>query len=176
MMVNVNIPQKQHLGQLGYVEPSLDLMAKNEVCIIGGVVDTTSETLTLSILNYGESDVTVYKNTHLGTCESHSETSTSFDRIATIKQTETVTNTLPEHLVDLYERSTVHLTDLEKQGLKNLLCKYQGVFSKSAEDIGTTTLVQHSFKTGNAVPIRQPPRRLPLGKRQIEWDEIDNML
>jgi len=150
-------------------------MAKNEVCIMGGVVDTTSDTLTLSILNYGESDVTVYKNIHLGTCESHSETDTSFDRIATIKQNESVTNMLPEHLVDLYERSTVHLTDLEKPGLKNLLCKYQGVFSKSAEDIGTTTLVQHSIITGNAVPIRQPPRRLPLGKRQIERDEIDNM-
>ena len=176
MAISVKIPQKQHLGQLGYVEPSLDLMSKSEVCVMGGIVDTTSDTMTLNILNYGESDVTVYKNTTLGTCESHIEANTDYERIACIRETKTSSDTLPDHLVDLYERSTVHLNDLEKQGLKNLLCKYQGVFSQNAEDIGSTSLVQHSINTGNAAPIRQPPRRLPLGKRQIEREEIDKML
>ena len=50
------------------------------------------------------------------------------------------------------------------------------MFSSSPEDIGRTNLVQHAINTGNAAPIRQPPRRLPLGKRAIEQEEISKMI
>ena len=40
--VTVKIPQREHLAQLGCVEPSIELMAKREVCVMGGIVDTTS--------------------------------------------------------------------------------------------------------------------------------------
>ena len=65
---------------------------------------------------------------------------------------------------------------LEKQSLYELLCKYHTTFSKDSADIGHTNLVQHSINTRDAAPIRQPPRRLPLGKREIEEEEISNML
>lgn len=50
----------------------------------------------------------------------------------------------------------------------NLLKRYKNVFAKSSDDIGRTNLIQHEINTGNAVPIRQPLRRIPFGKRQIE--------
>ena len=42
--------------------------------------------------------------------------------------------------------------------------------------MGTTDLVQHSINTGNAPPIKQPPRRIPLAKMAEANREIDDML
>jgi hypothetical protein len=80
---------------------------------------------------------------------------------------------VPTHVKDLFDKSSEHLQDREKQQFAELLTKYQDAFSKSADDLGRTDRVQHRINTGNANPIRHPPRRLPLGKRDIETTEID---
>ena len=176
MMVPVKIPQKEHLTPQGFVEPSIELMAKSEVCIMGGIVDiAASNKIILNLMNYGQTDITLYKKTTLGTCESYFESENQPERIASISESEE-NGSFPDHLLDLLERSSTHLNENEKQSLSKLLYKYQGVFSKNSEDIGRTNIVQHSIDTKDAHPIRQPPRRLPLGKRQMEKDEIDKML
>ena len=38
------------------------------------------------------------------------------------------------------------------------------------------TLSKHSISTGTALPVHKPPCGLPLGKRQVEKDEIHSML
>jgi hypothetical protein len=83
---------------------------------------------------------------------------------------------IPEHLQDIYLRSSTKLTESEKHKFTELLIKYQGAFSKSATYIGFTDLVQHKINTGTALPIRQPIRRLPVGKREIGNKEINKML
>jgi len=60
--------------------------------------------------------------------------------------------------------------------LETLLFQYQQIFAKSSDDLGRTDLVKHKKNTGSSLPIRQPPRRQPLGKRNIEKEEIDKML
>jgi hypothetical protein len=58
---------------------------------------------------------------------------------------------------------------------KELLLRHRDVFSLNEDDIGRTTLVKHSIDTGNAPPIRQAPRRLPLAKQQTVREKIDEM-
>jgi uncharacterized membrane protein len=53
--------------------------------------------------------------------------------------------------------------------------KYQDAFSKDSKDIGTTNLVEHTIETGDARPIRIPPRRIPLAKIKQAEDEIKEM-
>jgi hypothetical protein len=53
------------------------------------------------------------------------------------------------------------------------LIKYQDAFSKSATYIGFTNLVQHKISTGTALPIRQPIRWLPFGKRERNSLNVD---
>ena len=40
--------------------------------------------------------------------------------------------------------------------------KFKDSFSRNEWDIGVTSLAEHSIKTGDADPIKQPPRRVPL--------------
>jgi len=70
---------------------------------------------------------------------------------------------LPEHLRVLY------LTTLQEANLSptlasnfiDLLVAHQDVFARSPTDIGFCDLLQHDIDTGDAAPIRQPPRRSP---------------
>jgi hypothetical protein len=55
-------------------------------------------------------------------------------------------------------------------------CGPQLSWSLGIYDIGFTDLVQHKINTGTALTIRQPIRRLPFGKREIEKEETNKML
>ena len=175
MWVPIKIPHSEHLAPAGFIEPSFDLMGKKEITLMAGIVQTSAEAV-VNVLNYGKEAVTLYKNTCLGTCESYFEPpAMESDLIAHVHEP-TTDSTIPSHLSDLLERSSNHLSESEKQDLVRTLNKYQDVFSRSSEDIGRTDLVQHSINTRDTPPIRQPPRRLPLGKRQTEKEEINKML
>ena len=56
-----------------------------------------------------------------------------------------------------------------------LLCDYADIFSTDPSDLGCTDLVQHHISTGNAAPIQQPPRRLPLAKKEVAEKAIIEM-
>jgi hypothetical protein len=130
-------------------------------------------------LNCGDHNVTIYPNMKIGTCESLYEQEPIKQKMCArinISQKTDKPLVIPEHLQDLYLRSSTKLTESEKHKFTELLIKYQDTFSKSATDIGFTDLVQHKINTGTALPIRQPIRRLHFGKREIEKEEVNKML
>ena len=73
---------------------------------------------------------------------------------------------LPQHLTDLYDRSTKNLSESESSEVLKFLCEFADTFSTDRSDLGCTDLVQHHINTGNAPPIRQLPRQLPLAKKE----------
>ena len=61
------------------------------------------------------------------------------------------------------------LSDTGKDKLRSLLKGYSSVFSQGSGDLGKTHLVQHYIDTGDAPPVKQRPRRIPLNLRdQVE--------
>ena len=50
------------------------------------------------------------------------------------------------------------------------------MFADSPLDLGRTGVVKHRIDTGNHRPIKQPPRRVPMHRRDIVQNEIDKML
>ena len=92
-------------------------------------------------------------------------------------QAEAIRYGVPEHLRELYVDSAKQLeTEAQRGQWAEFLDKYQDMFAKSAEDLGGTNIVQHRIDTGNRLPIRQAPRRIPLHKRAIAQAEIEKML
>ena len=90
---------------------------------------------------------------------------TSISRGATLEE-------LPDHLQPLFHRCADGLETTEKEVLHRLLCQFSDLFSTGTNDLGYTDLVMHEIHTGDAKPVRQPPRRLPLAKRE----EAEKML
>jgi hypothetical protein len=59
--------------------------------------------------------------------------------------------------------------------LEELLTEYEDFFAGNNEDYGRTNKVYHRIDTGNARPIRQPPRRITLAKQAELKEMLDNM-
>jgi len=58
-----------------------------------------------------------------------------------------------------------NLSITEAQALKELIVDYQDIFETKGGEHWRTEKVYHRIDTGDARPIRQPPRRLPLAKQ-----------
>lgn len=70
-----------------------------------------------------------------------------------------------EVLQGILQRSVVYLDDDQKGLLWVLLKEFQDCFSCEEDELGCMSLVQHYIDIGEAEPIRQRPRRLPLGRQ-----------
>jgi hypothetical protein len=75
------------------------------------------------------------------------------------------TQDLSSKLEDAVTAAKTPLTNGELQELKELLTEYEGIFAGDDEDYGRTNKVYHRIDTGDARPIRQAPRRMPLAKQ-----------
>lgn len=75
----------------------------------------------------------------------------------------------------MFNKGSVGLNEENRDQLKEFLCSYQDVFSKSSSDIGYTELIKHKINTGDAKHIKQRPYRLPLAKREAAQKEIETM-
>ena len=83
---------------------------------------------------------------------------------------------VPDSLQSLYERSVTNLSEDQRPLLYNLLGRNADVFSCGPGDLGHTDLVQHKINTGDAAPIRQPPRRLPSLIKEEAHKAVTEML
>ena len=81
-----------------------------------------------------------------------------------------------ERAVELLLPDSPELKPADKEKLWVLLYEFSDITSVDNSDLGQTTLVQHEINTGDAMPIRQPPRRLPFHQRQIIQELVSNML
>ena len=82
---------------------------------------------------------------------------------------------LPGHLSELHKRVTKDLEPNESLRLAELLSRFQDSFSKSEWDLGLTRLTEHEIRTGDAAPIKQPPRRVPLAYADKEREAIEEL-
>ena len=75
----------------------------------------------------------------------------------------------------MYERSIKGFSMEQQNKFKEILIKYESVFSKNDEDLGKTNVVEHRIPTGESLPVKQYPYRVPLAKREIAEKEIQKM-
>ena len=81
-----------------------------------------------------------------------------------------------DHLEDLYKQSTIGFAPAQYGEVAKLLNKHQSTFSETDEDQGRTRIIRHRIPTGNATPIKQPVRRLPVHMNMEAEKQINDML
>ena len=83
---------------------------------------------------------------------------------------------VPAHLRSLYEASLNNLGRRERAQLAEMLEVHGHIFSRDDQDIGCTSLELHHIPTGEATPIRLPPRRAPMHLREDVEKQVQTML
>jgi len=82
--------------------------------------------------------------------------------------TESTDLTVPSHLQDLFDKSVAQgdLAPTHQCNLAALLRRHSDALATGPMDLGYCSVLEHDIDTGDAEPIRQPPRRPPLSARQ----------
>ena len=183
--VPVDIVNGKHLAANGYMEGICSHTSKKQVTVVPGIVDPHQEEKGLAIMNKSDESITFYPGATVATCSSSYEATEDSHAIGKVSLDCAEENSchskekypeVPLHLQEMFIKSSEHLNEEEKGLFAELLVKYQNVFSRSSDDLGLTDRVCHKINTGSAPPIKQPPRRQPFGKRDVEKEEIQKML
>ena len=83
--------------------------------------------------------------------------------------------TLPDHLKPLVDHLSDELIAEQKQQLSQLLNEFQDIFVDPDGKLGQTDLAYHRIETGDAKPIKIPPRKCPIAQPEIIETELDKM-
>ncbi len=156
-----------HRMGLGLIEPATTCM---DNCMVAKALVQAGETVPLRIANFSSEAQTWYPGTSIATI-------TPIERVENTElRSSDSKNTLPEHMQDTYARASEGMNNNDKKQIAKLLCKYAHVFSETDNNLGRTGIIKHKIPTGDARPIKQPPRRVP-GNMGAEVDEqIEDML
>jgi hypothetical protein len=84
---------------------------------------------------------------------------------------------IPPHLRQLWETTCTreNLSAEYRERLRQLLCKFGKLFATGDDDLGRTTVVTHDIDTGDALPSRVPPRRVPESLLPEHDKEMERM-
>ena len=77
---------------------------------------------------------------------------------------------------EIFSQQAEHLSAEEKEDFLKLMEGYEEQFLLEGDYLGRTNIVQHGINTQQAHPIKQPPRREPLGHKEVIKQEIQKML
>ena len=182
------------------VEPTEDFRDRYQLMLASTLVDiNASPTSQVRILNPFPDTVTLKQNAVVACAEKivdvvsvvvAREHTNEEQNNASIRRVECISNEIengeqlpsaneadiPEHLLELFNRSAEGKSGPERAVLAGLLGKYESAFSKDEWDIGLTHLTEHPISTGDAAPVKQRPRRLPLAHADHEKKAIEDLI
>ena len=164
-------------GMTGLVEPVTKFVEKHGLLIAKAVVQPNCGSIPIKILNISDQEHVLQKNTIAAQLEPIEidmiEECHNINAVNCNVQRETIQ--WPEHIKTIFDNNINELAENQKVSFKNLSLKFQDSFSKSSTDIGRTEMIEHTIDTGQALPVKQHPRRVPLSKIQEAEAEIEKM-
>ena len=169
--VKIECPQSTTKDRWGILEPTEDYLHGITGVMAGRtLLDLEQLTVPVRMLNLSEKQQRIKSGVAVAVCVSvQSVLSKDADKRGHSSQA------LPDHLRDLYSRSVDGMNPERQTQTCKLLCEFSDVFSNGPQDLGRIDVIQHRINTQDAVPILQPPRRLPLAKQQEATQAIEEM-
>lgn len=168
----------KHLGATGMVIPRCGLAEKYSVFAASELVHVSDVgTIPMRIINPSSQPVKIFRRTRLGDFEEVVSSIATFELNELNSQGNS--RSPPSATVDSAQRDYSNLPDLsdaDKIKFRDLFHNYRDVFAFSDDQLGRTSLVQHTIDTGDALPIKQRPyRTTPENKQEIDR-QVKDML
>ena len=187
LVENVSVPPESEIivlgkpldkldrSRVGLIEPSLKFVENTGLMVAKVLVDPKNGNLPLRLANMSKEPITVRKNTVSAVLQAVDSVNSEKVNASRIVENDSTSPKLPKHLEPLFERSSENLDSAQQNRLEQFLIKHQDIFSKSSSDIGHTTRIQHHIDVENAKPVKKVPYRIPLAKRRVAEQEIQQM-
>ena len=175
----VNIPPRSEMiidGKLqgilsfgqGLVEP-VEIIKGKGLLVAKTLIDTKKNETSLSVINLNNKEVKLNADSIIGTVhEVESVVSNKNQDREVCIQSE-----IPEHLKILVENLSPKLSQEQVVEIHKFIIEFQDVF---VGPDGKFDKILHEIDTGNAKPIKQPPRRVFPKQKEIIETELKKML
>ena len=196
LMIEGKMMGNTEVTGLGVIEPTEKFKARFPLLMAPSISQNVGEPVYLQLWNPGDETVIIYADTNVGIWtpvtairplitealdkpawtpvvrKVHAEHA----ELDGIKVDGLNESEIPEHLQQLWEDSKEGLSESDKLQLKALLIEYQELFIKPGERLPGTDLIMHTIETGDAPPIRQRARRVPIHQKAELEKELYKMM
>ena len=162
-------------SRIGLVEPSMKFVENTGLMVAKVLLDPKNGNIPLRLANLSKDPITVRKDTVTAVLQAVDSVKSESMNVSRSAENGSVPTKLPEHLKTLFERSSENLDTSQRNRLEQFLIKHQDIFSKSSSDFWHTELIQHHIDVQNAKPVKKAPYRIPLAKRRVAEQEIQQM-
>ncbi|CAG2251650.1 unnamed protein product [Mytilus edulis] len=150
----------------GIIEPSEEFLDRGKA-LVGKSVVMSDKTVPVRLLNISDSVQVLNVGTVVGNLS-------GADVVSQVDNHKDYA--LNNELEKLLDRSSENLGHGQKDKFTELLLEFKHLFAALDSDLGQTNIVKHRIDTGAARPIKQPPRRTPIGLREEVDQHINDML
>lgn len=160
----------EHHSGSGLVEPSVN---QNKVFPVPWIINLNSEQATILVHNNSDDPITLHINQSLGTCTLYTD-SPPEATVCIRAVHQKIAAPFCQISLLTYCREVLSSWMVTKPKFYNTCWSGTYDFSKSFENIGRTNLTEYKINTGTSFPIRQPWRKMQLGKRKIKRTNKEN--
>ena len=181
---------KSTINSPGIVEPSLAFKRKPDIALARSIVQPQRNKIAVRIVNLAPTPVTLYKNSKVGILHPvknqefvDDEDVQEYEILEVLDKSECneVSGERKDDerdiVKELLEQTDMSdLNDDQSSQLEELLRSYEDIFSSGPNDFGRTNKITHKINTGDTIPIRQAPRRLPGNRGEEVGSMIQTMI
>ena len=167
----------------GVLEP--DKLSERKNLMIARSISKVENACTLvQVMNVTDVPVTIFEYTPLGTFYAAINQSEQIARIGVYEIVGEVKSDVQSTKVGKpldtiktgFNLESTELTFGQKNQVYSMLTDFRDVISSGPDDLGRTTIVDHKIDTGNSVPIKQSPRRIPGNLKEEVDRQTSEML
>ena len=150
-------------------EPAPSLFADHNIIGVATVASVSADTVPIRLINPTDHPITLPANSSLGSLSSCTVDDQPFAMCTDACPLSAATTTSAQF-------DTSHLLPEESAQLTALLVEFSDIVSTSPSDVGRTAIIQHDIATGQASPIRQAPRRIPIHQQEEVRNHIKKLV
>jgi len=164
------IEHEKECGEIGLVQPQSQFLEKHQLGVAAVLARREGNSVPLRLINAQERAVILPKNTQVAMYEPAEVVPESEVQVRA-----TSTEQKSWDPAEAFHKDVQELLPEDKEKFYDLLKKYEDCFMNEGKTLGQTNVVKHHIHTGDNAPIKQRPRREPLGMKDVVKKEIDKM-
>ena len=153
--------------------------AKVPIRVARALVKPHKNIIPLHIINTNLTPIKLYKGSMLAHAECIDEASINVvsqkaeERILQLSATDYASHTSFDYMEDMIPKN---ISEDHREKLLALLQLYSDIIACDDHDLGRTGILKHSIDTGNAIPICQQVRRMPLQAKEKVRQLLKDMM
>jgi len=168
-MVYNRLKTKRPVEDVAWATSAVEM--KNGLLVARVLLPNKSEKISVRVMNPTNQPVHLCRGTEVTDLEEVQ----LLENCQRVMQKEKTEEDVAKIIEDLMEKVDKGVPEENREELKNVLRRYNKVFSKGERDFGWTHLVTHTIDTAGARPFRQPMRYPPIHLKAID-QHLSDML